>query len=191
MALDASIIGEFIDAVALDPSKAAEMLRHEPGLRDARWLHEETILHFLSIEGKAEHVRLLGEWGFDPNATNEFGDAPLIDVAVLGRDDVAGVLLDLGADPNARSVTADNVRHCAVRSGNARLVELLLSKGAKADYTTDIKETVFDALPEDPARRAAVEEVLHRHGVGRARLRPRAFDPHPSLIPSGESVRGR
>src|SRR4051812_10267519 len=113
-----SNMGDFIDAVVLDPDKAAAMLRQNPALRDARWVHEETVLHFLSIEGKAEHVRLLGEWGFDPNAANEFGDSPLLDVAVLGRDDVAAVLLDLGADPNARSETRDNVLHCAVRSGN-------------------------------------------------------------------------
>lgn len=169
MAIDASTIGEFIDAVVLDQSKAAEMLRHEPGLRETRWCLKETVLHFLAIEGKAEHVRLLGEWGFDPNAPNEFGDPPLIDVAVLGRDDVAAVLLDLGADPNARSETRDNVLHCAVGSGNARLVELLLSRGAEANYVTDIDETVFDALPEDKAARAAIEEVLHRHGVRRSR----------------------
>ncbi len=169
MAVDASIIGEFIDAVVLDQPKAAVMLRHEPGLRDARWIHEETVLHFLWIEGKPDHVRLLGEWGFDPNAANKFGDVPLIDVAVLGKDDVAAVLLDLGADPNARSATCDNVLHCAVRSGNARLVDLLLSRGAKANYVTDIKETVFDALPEDDAARAAIEEVFRRHGVQRAR----------------------
>jgi ankyrin repeat protein len=169
VATNDSNIGDFIDAVALDPDKAAAMLRRNPGLRNARWLHEETVLHFLSVEGKAEHVRLLGEWGFDPNTPNEFGDAPLIDVAVLGRDDVAAVLLDLGADPNARSEARDNVLHCAVRSGNARLVDLLLSKGAKADYVTDLEETVFDALPEDDAARSAVEDVLRRHGVQRAR----------------------
>jgi ankyrin repeat protein len=169
MAVDALTIGEFIDAVVLDQSKAAKMLRDEPALRDARWVHKETVLHFLAIEGKAEHVRLLGEWGFDPNAANELGDAPLVDVASLGREDVAAVLLDLGADPNAQSATRDNVLHCAVGSGDARLVDLLLTKGAKADYVTDIEETVFDALPKDGSARAAVEEVFRRHGVTRAR----------------------
>lgn len=168
MATNDPNIGDFIDAVVLDPEKAAAMLRDDPALLDARWLHEETVLHFLAVEGKAEHVRLLGEWGFDPNTPNEFGDAPLIDVAVLGRDDVAAVLLDLGADPNARSETWDNVLHCAVRSGNARLVDLPLSNGANADYVTDIEQTVFDALPEDEAARAAIEEVFVRHGVQRA-----------------------
>lgn len=169
VATNDSNIRDFIDAVALDPETAAAMLRQNPPLRDARWLHEETVLHFLAVEGTAEHVRLLGKWGFDPNTPNEFGDPPLIDVAALGRDDVAAVLLDLGADPNARSRTSDNVLHCAVRSGNVRLVELLLSKGAKPDYVTDLEETVFDALPEDDAARAAIEDVLRRHGVTRAR----------------------
>jgi ankyrin repeat protein len=167
MSVDASTTGEFIDAVVLDRSKAAKMLRDQPALRDARWLHKETSLHFLAVEGRAEHVRLLGEWGFDPNAVNEYGDALLIDVAVLGLDDVAAVLLDLGADPNARSATWDTALHCAVRSGNARLVDLLLSRGADAGYVTDLGETVFDALPEDGAARAAVEEVLRRNGVSR------------------------
>lgn len=169
MTINDANIEEFIDAVVLDPDRAASLLRRNPALRDARWLHEETVLHFLAVEGKAEHVRLLGEWGFDPNAPNEFGDAPLIDVAVLGRHDVAAVLLDFGADPNAQSETHDNALHCAVRGGNARLVDLLLSKGAKADYVTDVGETVFDALPEENAARAAVEGVFRRHGVKRAR----------------------
>ena len=169
MAVDASGVGEFIDAVVLDPERAADMLRRQPGLRDARWLHDETALHFLAIEGKAEHVRLLGEWGFDPNATNEFGDVPLLDVAVLGRDDVAAALLDLGADPNARSETRDNVLHCAIGSGNAALGDLLLRRGARADYVTELNETVFDALPNHGPARAAVKEVLRRHGVQRGR----------------------
>jgi len=169
MATDDSNIGDFIDAVVLDPTKAEEMLRRDPSLRDARWVHEETLLHFLAIEGKAEHVRLLGKWGFDPNAVNRFGDAPLIDVATLGKGDIAAILLDLGADPNARSNTRDNVLRCAVRSGNARLVDLLISRGAKADYVTDLGETIFDALPDDNAARAAIEDVLHRHGVQKAR----------------------
>ena len=169
MAINNANIEEFIDAVVLEPDRAAALLRRNPELRDARWLHEESVLHFLAVEGNAENVRLLCEWGFDTNTPNEFGDAPLIDVAMLGRHDVAAVLLDFGADPNAQSETHDNPLHCAVRGGSARLVELLLSKGATADYVTDLGETVFDALPEDNAVRAAIEGVLCRHGVKRVR----------------------
>lgn len=143
MNVDEALIGDFIDAVVLDPSRAAEMLRRNPDLRDGRWHLRETVLHFLAIEGKAEDVRLLGEWGFDPNAVNEFGDTPLIDAAKLGRDDVARVLLDLGADPNARSDTHDNVLFCAVHSGNPRLVDLLLSKGADPNARSDTADSIL------------------------------------------------
>jgi ankyrin repeat protein len=165
MALDKSTIGAFIDAAVQDPPRAIRLLQVHPELRDARWILQETPLHFLAVEGYAEAVRLLGRLGFDPNAPNQLGDPPLIDVAKIGNDDVAEALLGVGADPNGQSETWDNVLHCAVGSGNARLVHLLLSAGAKADYTTPVGETVFDALPKDTAQRAAVKQMLHEHGV--------------------------
>jgi ankyrin repeat protein len=165
MARDNAIVGEFIDAVGQDATRAEGILSANPWLRDARWLHEETILHFLAIEGTAEQVELLGQWDFDPNAVNKFGDSPLIDVATLGREDVAGVLLQVGANPNARSATMGCVLHCAVRSGNPRLVELLLARGADPNCVTELGETVLDALSDDGEQRAAIEQVLARYGL--------------------------
>ncbi len=163
--MDQELTDDFIDAAVLDHPKARRLLEEQPELRDARWVHDETVLHFLAVEGYADAVRFLGSLGFDPNATNEFGDPPLVDVAIIGNDQMAEVLLAIGADPNATSVTQDNVLHSAVRSGNARFVDLLLSAGARANYVTELKETVFDALPQEPRGRAAIEEVLGRHGV--------------------------
>lgn len=158
------VVGAFLDAAVEDQTAALALLRQHPELREARWLHQETLVHFLAVEGYTEAVRLLGLSGFDVNAPNKFGDSPLIDVATLGDDRTAEVLLALGADPNATSVTQDNALHCAVRSGNARLVDLLLTAGARMDYVTDLDETVLDALPEDPAQRAAVDAILDKHG---------------------------
>jgi ankyrin repeat protein len=121
--LSQALIGEFIDAVLSDQPKAATMLTAHPDLLNARWIHDETALHFLAVEGFAEGVRFLAERGADVNAVNEFGDSALIDVATIGRaNDVAEILLAHGANPNATSITRDNVLHGAVRSGNARLV---------------------------------------------------------------------
>jgi len=165
MTLERALVGEFIDAAVQDPPKAIQLLREFPELREARWIHQETALHFLAVEGYADAVRLLGTLGFDPNLPNEFGDSPVIDTATVGDDAMAEVLLGPGADPNARSETMDNALHCAVRRGNARRVHLLLSAGAKADYVTSIDQTVFDALPEEPTLWTAVESVLQQHGV--------------------------
>lgn len=167
MDLDKATIGEFIDAAVLDPAKARQLLRQHPTLKDARWLCGETCLHFLAVEGFTDAARLLIELGFDVNAPNEFGDAPLVDVAQVGKLEIAEVLLAHGANPNAQSTTQDNVLHAAARRGDARLVQLLLSAGAKGDYVTDIGETVFDALPQKLNRRLAVERVLREYGIVR------------------------
>ncbi len=158
------VVGAFLDAAVEDQPAALALLREHPELREARWMHQETLVHFLAVEGYTEAVRFLGLNGFDGNAPNKFGGSPLIDVATLGDDRMAEALLALGADPNATSVTQDNVLHCAIRSGNARLVDLLLTAGSRADYVTDLGETVLDALPEDPEQRAAVVDILDKHG---------------------------
>jgi ankyrin repeat protein len=163
--LDKQLIAEFIDAAVNDHPRAQLLLRQYPKLREARWIHHETILHFLAVEFYTEAVRFLGKLGFDVNTTNEFGDAPLIDVATIGNLEMAKVLLGLGADPNATSRTNDNVLHCAVRSGNAALVDLFLEAGANGGYVTDMGETIIDAFPSDPDSRESILKVLEKHGI--------------------------
>ena len=162
--LGKNLISEFIDAVVQDQPKAQRLLKDYPALLDSRWIHNETVLHFLAVENYVDGVRFLAKVGADVDSTNEFGDTALIDVAVLGNDKVAEVLLERGANPNANSETNDNPLHCAVASGNARLVGLLLDYGAKHSYETDIGETVLDVLPQEEAsRRAVLEEFAKRN----------------------------
>jgi ankyrin repeat protein len=163
-----ALIGEFIDAVVQDPQKAAALLSEHPDLINARWIHDETVLHFLAVEGFAEGVRFLAARGADIDAVNEFGDSALVDVAGLGIYEIAEILLGHGANPNASSPTRDNALHCAVRSCNARLVTLLLNAGANPQYVTYLGESVFDALDEsgaDPTEREAILAVLADYGV--------------------------
>src|SRR5205809_5569892 len=94
------VIGEFITAVVEDTSKAEQLLAQQPALLNARWMHNETVLHFLAIENYEEGVRFLLAHGADVNTANEFGDSPLTDVATLDRNDIARMLLSAGANPN-------------------------------------------------------------------------------------------
>ena len=160
-----ALIGDFIDAVVQDPRKAAALLAEHPDLINARWIHDETVLHFLAVEGFAEGVRFLAARGADVDAVNEFGDSALVDVAALGLAEIAETLLRHGANPNAGSATRDNALHCAVRSGNARLVTVLLRAGANPRYLTDVGESVFDALDESPNEREDILAVLAEYGV--------------------------
>jgi uncharacterized protein len=159
------LIGEFIVAVAEDRAKAAQLLTQHPALLNARWMHDETVLHFLAIEGYTEGVQFLIDRGADVNAINEFGDSVLVDVASLGNDEVAEILLKHGADPNAASEVRDNAMHAAAGSGNARLVELLLKAGANARYRTSLGETVFDVYIQRPEKREAVLAKLAEYGI--------------------------
>ncbi len=163
--LTKTLIGRFVDATVKDQAVAREMLGQYPQLLNARWWSSESVLHFLAIEGFTDAVKFMAESGADVNEKDDNGHTPLIDVALLGNDEVAAVLLKHGADPNAQSDAFDNVLHAAVPSGNPRLVELLLSHGAKADYRTDLGESIRDALPRKKVLREQIVNVLKRHGV--------------------------
>jgi len=41
----------------------------------------------------------------------------------------------------------------------------LLDAGANARYSTDLGETIFDALPESEERRQSILVVLAQHGI--------------------------
>ncbi len=163
--MEQALVEEFIDAAVNDHRRADELLKRHPDLLNARWIHEETVLHFLAVENYVEAVRFLAQAGVSVDLTNEFGDTALLDVAVLGNDAVAEILLQFGADPNARSEVRDNVLDAAVRSGNARLVDLVLIAGARPDYVTDLGGTLADALPVKEQKRAAMLDVLRKHGI--------------------------
>ena len=76
--IDKKVIGEFIDAAVNDQAKAEQLLKQYPDLLNTRWIHRETIIHFLAVEYYIDAVKFLGRLGFDVNAVNEFGDSPLI-----------------------------------------------------------------------------------------------------------------
>jgi len=148
------------------------MLAEHPDLINARWIHGETVLHFLTVEGLVEGVRFLLRHGADVDVPNTFGDSPLVDAAALGRTDIAARLLNHGARPDGVSDTHDTPMHVAARSGNAQILQLLLDAGATAEYRTDLGETVFDAVDAAPRRhRDELFRVLAEHGVVRVSSR--------------------
>lgn len=160
-------IGNFIDAAVDNPDLARNLVAADPWLLNARWHLQETVLHFLCVEGFTEGVALLLKLGASPHLVNQLGDCPLVDVVVLGNVEIARLLLAAGADADATSDPWGNVLHRAVGSGPAEMVELLLSHGATTNYVTDLNETVFDAVPDDAELAEAVMAVLERHGVRR------------------------
>lgn len=140
---DRELVGRFIDAVVDDPSTAETLLASHPELRDARWLHEETPLHFLAVEGFLDGVRWLAAHGFDVNTPNRFGETALVDVASMGKVEMVRLLLDSGADPNTSSQVHGTALLAAVNSTSLPTVQALVSAGAAP---------VLDALYEQLLR---------------------------------------
>lgn len=126
------LVGEFIDAAVANPVLARDLLLKNPSLRNARWIHEETPLHFLAVEYYADAVRLLCELGFDVNTPNEFGDSPLIDVVSLKNHEIAEILLQAGANPNVRSKTSGSLLEIADFNNDKEMRLLLQRFGAKS-----------------------------------------------------------
>ncbi len=164
------LIRGFITAVVEDPSRAEHLLRQDQSLVNARWMHDETVLHFLAIERFADAVRFLITHGADVNTVNEFGDSALVDVAAVSTNEIARMLLTAGADPNG---PATPFRYCplhnAARKGNAELVRLLLDAGANPHYVNGYRDTIFDALDEGASaeERERIVGLLESYGVVR------------------------
>jgi uncharacterized protein len=163
--LTQELIGSFIEALVQDRETAQKLLRENPDLLESRWINDETMLHFLSVEGFADAVKFLVGAGANVNAVNEFGDTPLIDVAELGNSEIVEILLKHGANPNATSTNQVSVLHAGVRSGNAHLVELLLSAGAQHNEVSDTGEKIPYVFPSNPKKRAEILEVFKKHKV--------------------------
>lgn len=139
----------FIKAVVQDKPKAMQLLKKYPQLKNARYMCDETPLHYLAVEGYEEEVRYLVQLGFDVDAKNCFGETALWDVASMGCDKMVEMLLSLGANPNLMSSeTRDSILISAIESQNIRTVELLLQNKVDPNAIPD---------PSHNAMLAAVE----------------------------------
>jgi ankyrin repeat protein len=89
-----------------------------------------TALHRAAILCQRSAVRWLLENGVDANAEDAYGATPLMGVASRDCIEVARLLIDHGADVNARSQTGTALRWAAA-FGTMEMIELLIESGAK------------------------------------------------------------
>jgi uncharacterized protein len=77
-------------------------------------------------------------------ARNPIRVQPLHSAAAGGHTAVARLLLEHGADPNARQEGGFVPLHAAAQAADEKLYELLLAGGADQDAATDDGRTVAD-----------------------------------------------
>lgn len=134
-----------------DVERLRELLDGDPSLANAFSADGFTALHFPAFFGGAEAARLLVHHGADVNAHGRgwMTGTPLNSAAAGGHADVARVLLDSAADPNARQASGWTPLHSATHNGDLELVELLLGRGADPAATNDDGATVLSMAEEE------------------------------------------
>jgi len=129
-------------------------------LETARLLVERGAAHDLVIAaalGDAARVRdLLEADPGDVDQARPCGKRPLSSAVESGREEIARLLLDRGADPNRpEGPTAPRgvALHAAARAGDRRLVELLLDHGADPNAAIDSSGSATYAAKTPELRR--------------------------------------
>ncbi|HET6762621.1 MAG TPA: ankyrin repeat domain-containing protein [Longimicrobiaceae bacterium] len=111
-----------------------------------------TLLHGAAFFARLDILKLLLERGADPTvaSTNQMRNQAL-HAALAGRLDRDGIalLLDRGADVNARQHGGYTALHAAAMHGDAAMVELLLARGADPAVATDDGKTAADFAREN------------------------------------------
>jgi uncharacterized protein len=126
-----------------------ELLMLEAGFVDLWSPDGFTALHLAAFFGHAEIATELLRRGADVNAVarNQLAVQPINSAAAANHTEVVLVLLDHGADPNAREAAGFAPIHAAAHNGNDELYELLIARGADQDAATDDGRTAADLRP--------------------------------------------
>lgn len=126
----------FAEACALgDETRAKEMLAADPDVLQSRTADGFPALGVAIFFGHGALARWLIEQGADVNAAagNAARVAPLHAAAAVRDRETLRMLLERGADPNARQQSDYTPLHGAASRGEIEIAKLLLTHGAQRD----------------------------------------------------------
>lgn len=130
----------FAEACAVgDDTRALDLLGRDPSLLDRRTDDGFPPLGYAIFFRHPELAQALIERGADINAAAENAQrvAPVHAAASVGDVATMRLLLDRGADPNARQAAGFVPLHAAAGNGDLEMAKLLLARGADRHARTD------------------------------------------------------
>jgi ankyrin repeat protein len=141
---DITDIDRFVGAcMRADRSTAEQLLADHPDLRDRLTDDDRAAVVEAAGSAPAAAVALMLDLGFSPHARNGFGEQPLHTASYAGNAEAVRLLLDAGADVNARDDNFDGtpLAYATVGSGERagqlgnwiEAVRLLVDAGACRD----------------------------------------------------------
>jgi len=116
--------------------------------------------------GDAAKVRLLLSKGAKVDVRSKLGRTPLLIAAAYdGATEAAHLLIEKGADVNARDNSGMSVLEQAASSNHIELVRLLLAKGADVNTVDEGGFTALMSAASNGDRNAAMVKLLLEHGA--------------------------
>ncbi|HET9675114.1 MAG TPA: ankyrin repeat domain-containing protein [Gaiellaceae bacterium] len=129
-----------------------ELLDADATLANAWSADRATALHFAAFFGQPQTAALLVERGADVHAVSPtFGDVtPLHSAAAASAESarIVHLLLEAGADPNARQGGGFTALHAAAQNGDTAMATDLLEHGADPTLATDDGRTPLSIAEE-------------------------------------------
>lgn len=153
-----------------DAARIRELGARDPGQVDAFGPDGFHPLGLAAFFKRPEAVRALLDLGADVHlASRPAGFTPLhsavADDTGAAAKEIVRMLLDAGADPNARSASGGTPLHTAAFTGDVTMIRLLLAAGASPMVEDDRGRTPLDLARERDMTEAAA--VLHDAVLGR------------------------
>lgn len=149
-------------AAASDRPEMIELLLDAGAEIDARNRVSHTPIHYAAVRNHVEGVKVLALRGADLEATGDWGRTPLVLMTrEVGNPELAALLLDHGADIDARDRYGATALHLAAWRGFADLVDLLLDRGAALPTDKDEVRSDLSHAAERGLDRYFLELVAH------------------------------
>lgn len=118
-------------AASLGWSLTAQILvEHGTNISDTRSTQQTLPLEEAATSGNLPTVRLLLEFGEDPNHRDRDGWSAIHWAAEEGHLEIVRLLLNVGANPDVVSSYGTSPLHCAANGGHASIVRMLLQERA-------------------------------------------------------------